>query len=510
MIYLTIGLLLIASMLAMLDWRRGLALCVLVGVAQDPLRKLTAGQPLYYVVLVGVVFGAAWIRAYTRGVQLSPLAIYGWRKQLKRPFYALVILVAAQAMHSLLTYRSITVTGIGLLVWLAPAPAVVLAYQFAMRRGLAGVHRWMRIYITLALLSLSGVYLQYAGLQWPVLGEVGAGLVIYDVGTVLKAYSGFYRSSEIAAWHTAAIACFIFILSVGKRATLARVAAALALITLLAGLGLLTGRRKMLVEITVFLSIYFFLTSWLQRGAAKLAVSLLLGGALGYVAIVGFISPDLTQRPGRTTELSTENAQRIRGYAERGQTVFAEVPTRINALGVQPVLWAVQMHGWLGAGLGTGSQGAQDIAELHTLSRGASEGGLGKITMELGVPGLFIVVWMLYALGKHVARQLAVLTRLSPQHARMSYGLVAFLLANAATFAVATQAYSDLFALLMLGWTLGFLLAMPALAARGDGRKQGFSETMPATTMPMPMPMHLAPDSGPHGFGPLAPQPVAR
>ncbi len=507
MMLITAGLLIIASMLAMLDWRRGLALCVLVGVAQDPLRKITDGQPLYYVVLVGVVFGAAWIRAYTSGVKLSPLAIYGWRKQLKHPFYAMVFLVAAQAAHSLFAYRSLSLTGVGLLVWLAPAPAVVLAYQFAMRRGLAGVHRWMRVYIVLALLSLIGVYLQYAGVQWPVLGEVGEGILIYDVGTVLKAYSGFYRSSELAAWHTAAMACFIFILSVGKRATLARVTTALVLITLLAGLGLLTGRRKMLVEITVFLSIYFFLTSWLQRGAAKLAVTLLLGGAIGYIAIVGFISPDLSPRPGRTTELSVESAQRIRGYAERGQTVFADVPTRINALGVQPVVWAVQVHGWFGAGLGTGSQGAQDVMELHAINRGASEGGLGKITMELGVPGLFVVVWMLYALGRHIARQLVVLTRLSPQHARMSYGLVAFLLANAATFAVATQAYSDLFALLILGWTLGFLLAMPALAARGDGRPKGFAETMPATTMPMQFP----PDGEPsHGTAPLAPWPVTR
>jgi hypothetical protein len=51
----------------------------------------------------------------------------------------------------------------------------------------------------------------------------------------------------------------------------------------------------------------------------------------------------------------------------------------------------------------------------------------------------------------------------------MAYGLIAFLVANAATFSIATQAYSDLFILLILGWCLGFLLAMPVLAARGDG-----------------------------------------
>jgi len=55
---------------------------------------------------------------------------------------------------------------------------------------------------------------------------------------------------------------------------------------------------------------------------------------------------------------------------------------------------------------------------------------------------------------------------ISPGHARFGYGLVAFLAANGAAFSVATQAFGDLFVLLTLGWTLGFLLALPVLAKR--------------------------------------------
>ena len=61
----------------------------------------------------------------------------------------------------------------------------------------------------------------------------------------------------------------------------------------------------------------------------------------------------------------------------------------------------------------------------------------------------------------------------------MAFGLVAFLVANVATFAVATQAYSDLFILLILGWALGFLLAMPVLAAGGDGVRRRPSQLLP-------------------------------
>jgi hypothetical protein len=465
---LTIGMVMLTGLLTLLDWRKGLIMCVLMGVAQDPLRKLAPNQPVYYVVLVGGIFGIAWLRAALIGVPLSPSVIVGWKQNLKVPFSLFVFLVLVQAMHSFARYDSILMPGIGLLVWLAPIPAVLLAYQFAARRGLLAIRSWMLVYIVVALISLSGVYLEYEGFQWRTLGEIGEGQIIYDVGTVLKAYSGFYRASEIAAWHAAAIACFIFMLSVGKKPTVARVVSALMLIGLLISLGILTGRRKMLVEITVFISVYLFLVAWLQRGTARLAMAVLLAGAIGYIGIVGFVAPDLVQHSA-SKSMHLENAQRIEGYAARGQSVFADLPARVNELGVQPVLWALDRYGWLGAGLGTGSQGTNAIGEANNIDRGPSEGGLGKITMELGVPGLFMVAWLVIALARHVYRQIQTVAKLSPQHARMAFGLIAFLVANAATFSVATQAYSDLFILLILGWCLGFVLAMPVLATKGDG-----------------------------------------
>jgi hypothetical protein len=471
MTQITIAILLVAGMLTMLDWRQGLVMCVLIGVAQDPLRKLAPGQPVYYVLLVGVIFGIAWVRAALVRVPLGPSAIEGWKKDLKVPFSLFAALVVGQAMHSFVRYGSAFMAGIGLLVWLAPIPAVVLAYQYASRRGLLGIRRWMLIYVVVALLALSGVYFEYIGYEWRTLGEIGEGQIIYDVGTVLKAYSGFFRASEIAAWHAAAIACFVFMLSVGKRPTLMRFVIAIALIAVLVSLGILTGRRKMLIEIIIFISTYFFLVAWLQRGMARLAMVVLAMGAVGYIIIVGFVSPDLVQR-SYSKSMYVENAQRIQGYAARGQSVFADLPNRVKALGVEPVVWAVDNFGWFGAGLGTGSQGTNEIAEANNIERWGAEGGLGKVAMELGVPGLFIGVWLMFGLAKHLQRQLATLAKVSPQHARMAYGLIAFLVANAATFSVATQAYSDLFVLLILGWCLGFLLAMPVLAARGDGLRR--------------------------------------
>jgi hypothetical protein len=349
------------------------------------------------------------------------------------------------------------------------------------------------------MVSLSGVYFEYIGFDWPTLGEIGEGQIIYDMGTVLKAYSGFYRASEIAAWHAAAMACFVFILSMGKKPTVFRVLAGVGLTAMLVSLGILTGRRKMLVEITVFIATYFFLVAWLQRGMARLAMVVLVVGAVGYVGIVGFIAPDLVQG-SYTKSMYVENAKRIEGYAARGQSVFVDLPGRVKHLGVEPVVWAMDHFGWLGAGLGTGSQGTNAIAEAHGLDRAPAEGGLGKVTMELGLPGLFMVAWVLIALGKHIGRQLAATARLSQQHARVGFGLLAFLVANAATFSVATQAYSDLFILLILGWCLGFLFALPVLAATGDTARK---EAPNSETIPMGIRRPFAPTgAGPSGLVP--------
>ena len=97
---------------------------------------------------------------------------------------------------------------------------------------------------------------------------------------------------------------------------------------------------------------------------------------------------------------------------------------------------------------------------------GAAEGGLGKITLELGVPGLFAVGWIAILVLRYLWKILRIASRHSRRMARLSFALFSFLVANIAGFSVATQAYGDLFILLILSWVLGFLLAVPMLVER--------------------------------------------
>lgn len=456
-----------AALLAFTNWRWGLSLFLVAGVLQDPARKLVPDQPVYFVLLAGVVFGAAWMGAGLSRVRLGPSAMEGWRRHMATPFTLFVALVVLQAFHSYARFGSLRMTGIGLMVWLAPVFAVVLAYQFAVRRGLPALRRWMKLYVVLALLALSGVYLQYEGVEWPALGEVGPGLKIYDVGTVLKAYSGFFRASEIAAWHTATAAALIFILFTGRRLNALGLLAGLGLIAVLLALGILTGRRKLLVEVVIFLSLYLFLVAWFQRGAHRLAVGLAVVGLTGWLFVVGYVDPDPGERLD-TANYQLAPGERYKGYAVRGSTVFGDALQRFSQLGMAPVAWVVQTYGWLGAGLGTGSQTGTGVEVEGAPSRWSAEGGIGKITQELGLPGLLLVGWLAWAMVRYLRQALASTAQFSRPHARVAFGWVALLAAKLASFSVAAQAYSDVFILLLLGSLTGFTLAMPVLARKAQ------------------------------------------
>lgn len=459
-------LLLFGALIAFFDWRKGLPICILTALLQDPMRKLAPDQPVYFVLFAGIVFAAAWAGAYFSRIRLGPAVIPDWGRYLRRPFALFVAVIVLQGVHSLVRWGSPPMTGIGLLSYMLPVPAVMLAYQFAARGGgLADARRLMLFYLMLAALWLASIYLEYLGFESPMLGEVGAGVVVYDVGMILKGYAGLFRATEIAGWHTGTAACFLVILIWGRKLSPLKMALIMLAVALLIGVGLLTGRRKLLVQLVIFASVYVFLVAWFRSNAARLAVAALAAGFIAYVSIIGLMDADPGEKAFDSHGVRVTADERYLAYMLRGQSVIDDVGERFDQLGIQPVFWAVGAFGWFGAGLGTGSQGTQYVAGTENINRGAAEGGLGKITMELGVPGLLVALWLVVAFVRHVWRQLGGVARISPLHANFAFGLVAFLAANAAAFAVATQAFGDLFILLTLGWAMGFLLAVPVMAA---------------------------------------------
>jgi hypothetical protein len=368
-------------------------LALVTAILQDPLRKIAPDRPVVFVVFAAIVFAGACLGAGLRGVPLTPNIMFKSHGQVMTPVLLLIILVILEAFNSLIRFGNPMVTSIGLMTYLLPVLAIVFAYQLVLREGEVRILQFMKGYVLCIMPAIATVYLEYAGYDWPVLGSVGAKLLIYDVGTVIIPKSGIFRAPEIAAWHAMTCACFILLLTTLRKINFQTLLIAAVIIALLMAIGALTGRRKILIEIAVFASTYLILWAVLQKGAAKLGIALVIAGLLGFGWLVGQMG---SERPNYVDARSLGYSL----YVERSKTVFEDAPSRFVELGIAPIMWAYDRFGLFGAGLGSGTQGTQYFGEGGTIS-GAAEGGLGKITVELGIPGLFVMGWLAISVFNH-------------------------------------------------------------------------------------------------------------
>jgi hypothetical protein len=212
--------------------------------------------------------------------------------------------------------------------------------------------------------------------------------------------------------------------------------------------GVLTGRRKVLVIVATYLVIYLVLLFYYRHRSGRRA--LLLMCVLG-AAFVG-------------AALSTASSgSSFRPYIERGQTAFGDAGARFTDLGLASVGWAIAAGGFFGLGAGAGTQGTQHFSEGPSVAAGAAEGGLGKVAVELGVPGLILVIITVILVGRNVRRTLDFVAARDQKLLALSAGMVAFCAANVPVFVGASQIYGDPFVLMLLGSFLGFVLAAPRL-----------------------------------------------
>jgi hypothetical protein len=451
------GLVIIAMALSFANWRVGVLICIVVGFLQDPLRKLVPGEPVVFTALVAAPLAATVLGAHLRKVRLSFRPLHTWSPVLRRPLNWFMLLVLVQSGAAVIKTGNPVVGAIGTLSYFAPLPAILLGFQFSKTKR--DVVKVIRVYLIIAVLMALTVYLSYAGFDWAILKQVGSGLFIYSLESGrLNLYSGFLRSPEIAAWHAATAACLLVLLSLAvfRNAILKIVAGTIAVA--LTGAILLTGRRKFLVELILFVSIYALLLVWSRRSLIKSAVlsrsALLLASGL-VVASMGymFVAPE-------------EAATDIRPYYERGVSVRNDMTDRVSLMTLGSFQYVIQQNGILGSGAGTGSQGVQHFGGATT--GGAAEGGLAKVLAELGVPGFALLLWLVFSLARYLWSILKIpfVQEMDPGLSKLIFGLVALLATNAVLFVIAHQVFGDPFVLIILGLLLGFIMATPKIVMR--------------------------------------------
>jgi hypothetical protein len=466
------GLLAVAMAVCFANWRTGVFICFLVGFLQDPVRKLMPGEPVVMTALVGAALAVTVLGAHLRRVRISFKPIHSWNKALRVPLDLFVLLVLAQTVVGFINTGSAIIAGIGLLAYLSPLPAILLGYQFS--RSAREITGLVKFYVFGSVLMVSGVYLSYLGFDWKTLVSVGESLIAYaPTGEKLVLYSGFFRSPEIAAWHAAAAACALITLAVVSRGRLLIKLAAGALTPFLLGAILFTGRRKFLVEIFLFVSTYILLLVWSQRKSNESAAMVRLAMVFASGVAIASIAYILVASDATSTN--------VRPYYARGATVQEDVAERVSVMTIDSFQHVIAKNGVLGSGAGTGSQGAQHFGGGAQIVGGAAEGGVAKVLAELGLPGIALLGWLAVSLIRYLLSILSAIKGKDPQLSRLALGLLAFLVTNGFVYIVAHQVFGDPFVLIILGFLLGFVMAMPRIVQRKSEAERWNTEAHRAT-----------------------------
>ncbi len=429
--------------LTLSDWRKGMLFLIVVGFLQDPMRKVFPGHPVHLQVLVVAFLLLTFWSAFLRGRRFRLSLLCGGDRRLKQAWRWFILLIVFQLLHTLIRYGNPVLAGLGLMTYLAPLAAIWFGVSYAHNEQ--QVRKIIHLYLALAIPAGLTIYLSYwFGDRSVLLQSIGEltdrRLLISDVGRVLYSYSGILRVGEIAAWHAAtAIMLLAILVSLDKRRTVRMLAAIVA--ALLIGAIILTGRRKMLMTLAVFFATYSFLLVAYWNNAKKVgALLLLLGiGAAGYLQLQG-------------------DDQDRAHYVARGTTVFADSGGRL-ALAFDLLRSAVTRGGVIGKGAGVSAQGSQYFGGGVKIVGGAAEAGMGKVVVELGLIGALVVVYLIWCVLEHFrALFRSVPVRYGSAVIFLS-GLTAVLVANIATFLVASQLYGDMFIVLMVGFMISFLFA---------------------------------------------------
>ena len=432
------------------NWRGSLLYSVVIGFLRDPLRKLTPDQPALFVglSLLGLLAGALILIQRVGGVNLSRLfSGYRWLIPL---IQALAGLVALQSLVSLLNGRPLFVVGIGIGFYAAPLIAAWCGYYLALAPR--NVIRFLRLFVGMSLLFTISILAAYSGYQSPLFAEVGLGMQIHvsELGAYVQGLCGLWRSSELAAWSLGAACCFLMILAISSRNPTVITTFSVLMVALLV-ISTLTGRRKVVVLVAGFLAFYALLLAW--RGDSRSKYSVLIGGGTAGVLLL-LLSFSLEESLGSSS---------LGVFVRRTGGVWDQLATRWQSLGVNVIGAALTDGGLLGAGVGATAQGARTLGLETGLSSWAAEGGLGKITLELGLPGILLVLLISLNLVILFGRIITGLQQAAPAYRLLNIGLIAFLASNIPNFAVASQVYGDPFVLSVLGLSAGFVLAAPAV-----------------------------------------------
>jgi hypothetical protein len=401
---------------ALRRWRAGIGWAIVVGMLQDPVRKLTPETPPILAIASLPVWAAILVKLRVTEADTWARFRRAWPRIARRMGIFVLLLFPAAVMAFQYGFEAWRLVVLGVMGYVAPLLGIMMGFAYVDRPE--QLRSFLTFYCLLTSLMMVGTLLQYGGLfpGWAVIGTDALGMMWlrYPDEGVFEMMSGFYRSPDIMGWHAATLTMLALTLAVadpGPRGARWLAPAVLGAVCLL-----VSGRRKMIVMPAIWIvvaAIAYVRAGRTSRLAPMVAITALV--------VAGF------------SVLSTE--------LEVTGDYFAYAGTVQNASGGR--VWSawddlgytLAQSGVLGEGLGAASQGAQHI--VIDRRRSWQESGLSKLLVELGVLGFLARV---------------------PEGALLT-GLIGVCIANGASFVVSHQVYGDLLAMTLTAFLVGVALA---------------------------------------------------
>jgi hypothetical protein len=220
-------------------------------------------------------------------------------------------------------------------------------------------------------------------------------------------------------------------------------------------LSVTTGRRKSQVLIVAFLGIYLLIFSRQASSASRERIIMSVSGGAGIsFAIVSMLLIDML---GSNFDI----------FLDRATTSADGIGDRVQSQGLSAFLRGLEVGGGLGLGLGAGTNlgnfdAGADRSAIRSLGF-VAEGGGGRLVVELGIPGILILGWILLVSLQMLWRNFKLISILPSEDIALVTGTLSFGLANIIFFFSAAQLYTDPFVLIVLGISVGSILSVPVL-----------------------------------------------
>jgi hypothetical protein len=449
-----------ACAFALTDWRRGWLLVVVCGAVQDPVRKLTGGAPVFVSFAVVALYAAILFGA--RDELMAHLSDFARRfGNLYTSIVVFVFLLGVSALNGLMTYGfdKWKVPLLSGFTYCVPLVAALLGYTWLQREE--WMYKFFNVYAAVTSIALIGTLLEYMRIPSRILGMVAfeGDFIRHLPGIQIRLLSGVYRGPDVMAWHAAMLTCVGIAMAlrtgIGKNALMWGGVASWGFLSCM-----IAGRRKAIYTVAVFCLVFVWRYGRRLKNGQLFAL-------LGTLILLGTLVQNLASN------------ERTSVYTAGAVTTREELTQRLEG-GVGETF---RQFGFMGAGLGTATQGVYHL--LGSTNVGWQEGGLGKLAVEVGLPGLIAIA----VIGLIVLRLLMRLTRIPdvPGSSRfiraMLFGLVS---ANVASFTASAQAYTDAVLALTTGFFVGCLFATAALDERLAATTTQPAEAAPQLARPLP------------------------